>query len=346
MNLLDQLEQSQVETWRAGLEQASDLQALETCRRELLEKAGHLGKVQSAIGGCPPEERKVVGARLGEVRKELTEAFEERKALLEAESREARYEDERRDLTELLGAPKVGHAHIISQTQEVLEDVFLGMGYVIAEGPELEDDWHNFEALNFPPGHPARSNWDTYHVDSGAEGSPLMRTHTSPVQIRTMEAFAPPIYAVMPGQTYRRETPDARHLAVFHQIEGLVIDRHITFADLAGCIDTFTKAYFGEGMESRLRPGCFPFTEPSAEFEVTCIFCSGDGCRTCSQTGWIELGGCGMVDPNVLEACHLDPEEWGGFAFGFGIERLAQLKYGFSDARVLLDNDLRFLQQA
>lgn len=263
--------------------------------------------------------------------------------MLATEVRRRRHEAERLDLTELVGSSDVGHLHIVTQTRQELEDVFLGMGFMVADGPELEDDWHNFEALNFPPGHPARSNWDTFHVDLGEDK--LMRTHTSPVQVRMMESHRPPIYAVMPGQCYRRETPDARHLAVFNQIEGLVIDEHITFGDLAGCIETFTRAYFGPDINARLRPAFFPFTEPSAEFEVTCFFCSGDGCRTCSRTGWIELGGCGMVDPNVLIASDIDPEVYSGFAFGFGIERCAMLRYGLDDARALLDNDIRLLRQ-
>jgi phenylalanyl-tRNA synthetase alpha chain len=264
---------------------------------------------------------------------------------LEVAERAARLEVERLDLTEVMGSPDDGHIHLITQTRYELEDVFAGMGFAVAEGPEVEDDWHNFEALNFPPGHPARSSWDTFFVELGNEEQVLLRTHTSPVQVRVMESQKPPIYSVMPGQCYRRETPDARHLAVFNQIEGLVIDKGITFGDLAGCIDTFTQAYFGPGIHARLRPAFFPFTEPSAEFEVVCFFCKGEGCRTCSKTGWIELGGCGMVDPNVLTAVGIDPEEYSGFAFGFGIERCAQLRHDIDDMRVLLDNDIRFLTQ-
>ena len=219
------------------------------------------------------------------------------------------------------------------------------MGFTVSEGPHVETDWYNFEALNFPPGHPARSMHDTLFLDWGAPESTLLRTHTSPVQIRVMESQPPPIYTVIPGKSHRRDTPDARHLPGFSQIEGLVVDRDITFGDLAGTIELFTEAYFGPGTHSRLRPSYFPFTEPSAEFEVTCIFCKGDGCRVCSQTGWIELGGCGMVHPNVLKAGGIDPEDWTGFAFGFGIDRLAQMKYGLEDMRVFLDNDIRFLSQ-
>ncbi len=329
----------------ADIHAARTLDELADRERRYTGKDSHVTAMQRAIGSLPPDQRKNAGARVNALRSQLTDAFSTRREVLARHERSAQLEAERMDLTEIVGSVRSGHAHVVAQTREQLEDVFLGMGFTIAEGPELEDDWHNFEALNFPPGHPARSSWDTFHVALGDEQSTLMRTHTSPVQVRVMESRRPPIYSVMPGQCYRRETPDARHLAVFNQIEGLVIDRNITFGDLAGCIDTFTQAYFGEGIVSRLRPAFFPFTEPSAEFEVTCIFCTGDGCRTCSHTGWIELGGCGMVDPNVLNASGIDPEEYSGFAFGFGIERCAQLKHGLSDARILLDNDIRFLRQ-
>jgi len=219
------------------------------------------------------------------------------------------------------------------------------MGYRVAEGPEVETDWHNFEALNIPPAHPARASHDTLYLDWGAPESTLVRTHTSPVQIRIMQEQPPPIYAVMPGRVYRKDTPDPRHLPGFSQIEGLVVDRNITFADLAGTIEVFTHAYFGPGIQSRLRPSYFPFTEPSAEFEITCPICTGAGCRTCSDTGWLELGGCGMVHPNVFAAVGIDSEEWSGFAFGFGIDRLLQTFHAIPDMRVLLDNDLRFLTQ-
>jgi phenylalanyl-tRNA synthetase alpha chain len=219
------------------------------------------------------------------------------------------------------------------------------MGYAVAEGPEAETDWRNFEALNLPPGHPARSMWDTFYLRLEPPGSTLLRTHTSPVQIRVMQAQPPPIFIVAPGRCYRRETPDARHLPVFHQIEGLVVDRGISFADLSGTIEAFTTAYFGPEIHSRLRPSFFPFTEPSAEYEINCTICRGAGCRTCSGTGWVELGGAGMVDPAVFAAVGIDDEEWSGFAFGFGIDRCAQMRHGIADMRVLLENDIRFLSQ-
>jgi phenylalanyl-tRNA synthetase alpha chain len=249
------------------------------------------------------------------------------------------------DLTEVLGDSGRGHLHLLTQTRDELEDVFVGMGYRVAEGPEAETDWYNFEALNMPPAHPARGMWDTLYLEVGEQESTLLRTHTSPVQIRVMESQPPPIYIVAPGRVYRRDTPDARHLATFHQIEGLVVDRGITFGDLAGTIESFTGAYFGPDIHSRLRPSYFPFTEPSAEFEVTCPICAGTGCRTCSGSGWIELGGCGMVDPNVFAAVGIDPDVYSGFAFGFGIDRLAQVRCALPDMRALLDNDIRFLTQ-
>jgi phenylalanyl-tRNA synthetase alpha chain len=238
------------------------------------------------------------------------------------------------DLTEHFGSAGRGRAHIVTQAWQRLEDVFIGMGFQVAEGPEVETDWHNFEALNMPPSHPARSMHDTFYVDHGNPGSTVLRTHTSPVQIRVMQSVKPPIYQVMPGRVFRNETTDSTHLAVFHQIEGLVVDRGITLADLAGTIDVFTKAFFGDGFESRLRPSYFPFTEPSAEFDI----------RTPSGS-WLELGGCGMVHPNVLRAGGIDPEEWSGFAFGFGIDRMAKERHGVGDVRDMYTNDVRFIEQ-
>ena len=320
----------------------ADMRAAET---EVLGRQSPLAELQRQLGGLPPDERKEAGRAVNAARTRLQDAVAARRSALEAAERRARLEAERLDLTEVLPAPGRGHLHLVTQARDELEDVFVGMGYLVAEGPEVETDWHNFEALNIPPAHPARSAFDTLYVDLGPPESVLFRTHTSPVQIRVMESQPPPVYAVMPGRVYRRDTPDARHTPGFSQIEGLVVDRGITFGDLAGTIETFTHAYFGPGISARLRPAYFPFTEPSAEFEVTCTICRGDGCRTCSQTGWIELGGCGMVHPNVLAAVGLDSEEWTGFAFGFGIDRLAQMRHAISDMRILLDNDIRFVTQ-
>jgi phenylalanyl-tRNA synthetase alpha chain len=313
---------------------------------EVLGKRGRLTLLNRQLGALEPDQRRDAGRRLKEVKQELERHFAGVRTHDDARERDARLTADRLDLTEVVADPfGRGHLHLVTRTQQALEDVFVGMGYTVSEGPHVETDWYNFEALNFPPGHPARSMHDTLFVYWGAPESTMLRTHTSPVQIRVMESQLPPIYTVIPGKCHRRDTPDARHLPGFNQIEGLVVDHGITFGDLAGTIEQFTTAYFGPGRHSRLRPGFFPFTEPSGEFEITCHVCEGSGCRTCSHTGWIELGGCGMVDPNVFAAVGIDPEEWSGFAFGFGIDRLAQMKYGIEDMRVFLDNDVRFLSQ-
>ena len=324
---------------------ASSLDELKAVDGEVLGKRSPLSAQKASLKDLSPDERREVGRALNEARQRIEAAVADRRAVLEAAERALRLESERLDLTESTRRIRRGHLHLVSQAQMALEDVFVGMGFTVAEGPEAETDWYNFEALNMPPAHPARSMWDTMYLDLGEPESTLLRTHTSPVQIRVMEAQPPPVYSVMPGRCYRLDTPDASHLATFHQIEGLVVDRGITFGDLAGTIQAFTSAYFGEDISARLRPSYFPFTEPSAEFDITCVICKGQGCRTCSRTGWLELGGCGMVHPNVLRAVHLDPEEWSGFAFGFGIDRMANMRHGVDDLRELITNDIRFLEQ-
>jgi phenylalanyl-tRNA synthetase alpha chain len=266
----------------------------------------------------------------------VEQAAAERESVVKRAAFAGAVEADRVDMSELAlrAGTRRGRMHLVTQATERLEDVFVGLGFRIAEGPEVETDFHNFEALNMPPSHPARSMWDTLFVDQDPQGSVVLRTHTSPVQIRVMQEWPPPIYAVMPGRVFRKETPDATHMPVFHQIEGLVVDRNITFADLAGTIESFTKAFFGEGFTSRLRPSYFPFTEPSAEFDIR----RPDG-------SWIELGGCGMVHPRVLAAAGLDPEEWSGFAFGFGIDRMAKERHGVEDIREMYSNDVRFTEQ-
>ena len=324
---------------------AATLDELSRVSTELVGKRSTLATMGRSLGGLAPEERRERGAELQAARARLEEAIAARRSDLEQGERLRALAADRMDLTEVIAGSRRGHLHLLTQTRDELEDVFLGMGYRVAEGPEVESDWYNFEALNMPPAHPARGMWDTLYLQLGEEESTVLRTHTSPVQIRVMESQRPPIYIVAPGRVYRRDTPDARHLATFHQIEGLVVDRGISFGDLAGTIETFTGAYFGPDIHSRLRPSYFPFTEPSAEFEVTCAICRGSGCRTCTGTGWVELGGCGMVHPNVLGAVGIDPEEWSGFAFGFGIDRCAQVRHEVPDMRVFLDNDLRLLTQ-
>jgi len=324
--------------------EAADLDALAALDTEHLGKRSRLSAIKASMRDLEPEQRKVLGASLNRARGELEAAVARRRSELEAAARREQLSKERLDLTEHLGRAAIGHAHVVTQAWERLEDVFCGMGFHVADGPEVETDWFNFEALNLPVAHPARSMWDTLYLDTAGldgveEGELLLRTHTSPVQVRTMlqavaSGHGPPIYVVCPGRVYRRDTADATHLPVFHQIEALVVDRGITMGHLAGTIEEFTKAYFGESMTSRLRPSYFPFTEPSGEFDVT----APDG-------SWLELGGCGMVHPNVLRAGGLDPEEWSGFAFGFGIDRLAKIRHQVDDLREFVVNDVRFLEQ-
>ncbi len=313
-----------------------DVAALTT---RLTGKKSQLVQLKSRLGSLESiDDKKAAGAAINEALAAVAAGLDVRRVALAAEALAAQVESERLDLTEFVGKPTRGHAHLVTQAWERLEDVFIGLGFQVAEGPEVETDWHNFEALNMPIGHPARGEWDTLFVDhvppGGEPGTTVLRTHTSPVQIRTMLESEPPIYIVAPGRVFRRDTPDATHMPVFHQIEGLVIDRNITMADLAGTIEAFTKAFFGHGWTSRLRPSYFPFTEPSAEFDIQ----RPDG-------SWIELGGCGMVHPNVLRAGGLDPEEWSGFAFGFGIDRMAIMRHGVADIREMFSDDIRFMEQ-
>jgi phenylalanyl-tRNA synthetase alpha chain len=327
---------------RSEIEKISDGDGLDELERSLLGKRSVLSDVHQAIKDLAPEDRPKAGRAIADFKEQITKLLEERRSALS---------DGRGETVELLDltlpgrGPGRGHLHLITQVQQELEDVFVGLGYEVAEGPEVETDFYNFEALNMPAAHPARSMWDTLYVKLGRPEEVLLRTHTSPVQIRVMESQPPPVYKVMPGRCYRRDTLDARHSPVFHQIEGLVVDRGITFGDLAGTIDAFTRAYFGPGHTARLRPSYFPFTEPSAEFEVTCFACDGVGCSVCSKTGWIELGGCGMVDPNVFAAVGYDSEEYTGFAFGFGLERMAMQRYGVEHIKAFFENDVRFLRQ-
>ena len=314
---------------------ASTLDEIRVLDTDLLGKKSPLALLKTGLGKLTTvDEKKAAGQALNEAMLAVEEVLNARRALLGRAERDVQLAAEALDLTEHFNAPGRGKAHIVTQAWQRLEDVFVGLGFQVAEGPEVETDWYNFEALNMPPSHPARSMHDTFYVDHGQPGSTVLRTHTSPVQIRVMQNVAPPIYMIMPGRVFRNETTDATHLAVFHQIEGLVIDRGITLADLAGTIEAFTQAFFGPGFTSRLRPSYFPFTEPSAEFDI----------RT-PKGDWLELGGCGMVHPNVLRAGGLDPEEWSGFAFGFGIDRMAKERHGVGDVREMYTNDIRFIEQ-
>ena len=319
---------------RARVNAAATLDELRAVESEVLGRRSALAELRQRLGALDPDDRRNVGKVLNGAMQALGTALEARRAVLAAAERTERLLAERMDLTEVLPGRPAGHLHLVTQAVQELEDLFVGMGFTVAEGPEVETDWHNFGALNFPEGHPARDMYDTFYVNFGPPGSTLLRTHTSPVQIRVMTAGPPPYYCVIPGRCFRTDTADATHLPVFHQIEGLVVDRDITFADLAGTIDAFTKAYYGGDFASRLRPSYFPFTEPSAEFDIR----RPDGT-------WLELGGCGMVHPNVLRNCGLDPDEWQGFAFGFGIDRLAAARHGVDDLRDLFTNDIRFLTQ-
>jgi phenylalanyl-tRNA synthetase alpha chain len=321
-----------------------DPETLHAVEIDLTGRRSVLAEAKKSLGGLDDDGRRAVGRRLNEVRQQVEEVVAARREVLAAEERRARLEHERLDLTERRPA-RAGHLHLVTQARDHLEDVFVGMGFTVAEGPEVETDFYNFEALNLPPSHPARGMWDTFYVELGEPGTILLRTHTSPVQIRVMEATEPPICSIMPGRVYRRDTADASHTPVFHQIEGLVVDRGVSFADLAGTLDAFTRAYFGREVSSRLRPSYFPFTEPSAEYDISCVFCGGGGCRSCGGTGWLELGGCGMVHPNVFRAVGYDPDEWSGFAFGFGIDRMTAQRSGVDDLRDLFTNDVRFLEQ-
>jgi phenylalanyl-tRNA synthetase alpha chain len=308
-----------------------ELRAVEV---EVLGKRSELSALKQQLGQLDVDERRAAGRAFNEARARIESGLDERRRALERTERREKLEAERLDLTEIVERRRYGHLHLVTQAIEILEDVFVGLGFTVAEGPEVEDEWHNFGALNFPLGHPARDMYDTLYVEWGEPGSTLLRTHTSPVQVRVLEQQRPPVYSIMPGRTFRQDTADATHLPVFNQIEGLVVDRGITFAHLAGTIDAFTKAYFGGEFSSRLRPSYFPFTEPSAEFDII----RPDG-------SFLELGGCGMVHPSVLTNCGVDPEEWQGFAFGFGIERLAMMRHGVDDMRDLITNDIRFLSQ-
>ncbi len=321
-----------------------DLEALHALEVDLTGRRSLLVEAKRELGRLDADERRQLGQKVNEARDAIEELLAARRLELVAEARSSQLEAERLDLTEREPG-RTGRLHLVTQARDRLEDVFVGMGFTVAEGPEVETDFYNFEALNLPPSHPARGMWDTFYVDVGEPGTVLLRTHTSPVQIRVMEATEPPICSIMPGRVYRRDTADATHTPVFHQIEGLVVDEGISFADLAGTLDAFTRAYFGREVRSRLRPSYFPFTEPSAEYDISCVFCAGVGCRSCGGTGWLELGGCGMVHPNVFAAVGYDPERWTGFAFGFGIDRMTAQRHGVDDLRELFTNDVRFLEQ-
>jgi phenylalanyl-tRNA synthetase alpha chain len=339
--MIDQLRNLQEAALRQ-LEQ-TDMAGLEAWRIAFLGKKGELASVLRGMGALPAQERPVVGQAANDVRGRLEEAYETRRAALVGEEAARRESAEAIDVTLPGRKSFVGAEHPLRQVMRRAEDIFVGMGFTIEEGPEVELDYYNFEALNFPKDHPARDMQDTFFIHEDL----LLRTHTSPVQARAMERMRPalPIRIVVLGRVYRRDDDDATHSHAFTQIEGLVVDRGVRMSDLKGTLLAFAREMFGPDQDVRLRPSFFPFTEPSAELDVRCIHCGGAGCRTCKQTGWIEILGCGMVHPNVLRTGGYDPDEVTGFAFGMGVERIAMLMYGVEDIRQFYINDLRFLRQ-
>lgn len=313
---------------------------MEAARVRFLGRKAELALLLRTIPELPVEERPEVGRVGNLIRRELEAAVEARRVDLETQELVDGLEKERIDISLPGWRSPLGHLHLVTQTQREIEDIFTGMGYEIADGPEVETEYYNFEALNTPADHPARSLHDTFFVGEEV----VLRTHTSPVQVRTMEKQRPPVHIIVPGRAYRRDS-DATHTPMFHQVEGLVVDERITLADLKGTLETFARAMFGSDRSVRLRPHFFPFTEPSVEVDVSCMMCDGAGCRLCKKSGWLEILGAGMVDPNVFGFVDYDPEVYSGFAFGMGIERIAMLKHGVNDLRLFFENDLRFLRQ-
>ncbi|MEC3882844.1 phenylalanine--tRNA ligase subunit alpha [Halobacillus sp. HZG1] len=338
----ERLEELQQEAL-AKVEQANSVQGLKDIRVEYLGKKGPITEVLRGMGKLSKEERPVIGQLANDVRENIAQAIEEKQTSLEDEALEKQLEEESIDVTLPARPVKIGGPHLLTSIVEEIEDLFIGMGFEIKEGPEVETDYYNFEALNLPKGHPARDMQDSFYVTEEL----LMRTHTSPVQARTMGAKdgSEPVKMICPGKVYRRDTDDATHSHQFTQIEGLLVDKNVRMSDLKGVLNAFAKQMFGADREIRLRPSFFPFTEPSVEMDISCKVCGGKGCSVCKGTGWIEILGGGMVHPNVLEMAGYDPKEYSGFAFGMGPERIAMLKYGVDDIRHFYTNDIRFLEQ-
>lgn len=326
---------------KAELSQISDTKLLEEFRVKFLGKKGEITSILKQMGKLSAEERPVIGQLANKVRADIEEALNERKAELKSKLEEMRLKEEALDVTLPGKAQKIGRAHPLEVTLEQVEEVFLGMGFDIVEGPEVETDHYCFEALNMPNHHPARDTQDTFYINENV----LLRTQTSSVQIRTMEKMKPPIRIISPGRVYRSDAVDATHSPLFHQIEGLVIDKGITMADLKGTLELLMKRLYGDDAKIRLRPHHFPYTEPSAEVDLMCFNCHGKGCSMCKQEGWVELLGSGMVHPKVLADCGIDPEVYSGFAFGIGLERITMGRYSINDMRLLYENDMRFLEQ-
>ena len=340
MSIIDNLQsiRRQVE---GELEKATGTGTLEEIRQKALGKKGELTALLKGLGQLAPEERPKMGAQINEVRAALEEKLEAVKARLQKAEREAALKAEALDVTEPRALPPVGGAHPITLALEELLDCFTGLGFEVVEGPEVELDHYNFELMNIPKNHPARDAQDTFYIDDNI----VLRTHTSPMQARTLLTRKPPIRIVCPGRVYRADEVDATHSPVFHQLEGLVVDEDVTMGDLRGTLEAFAKKLYGPDISTRFRPSFFPFTEPSAEVDLTCSACHGKGCRICKGTGWVEVLGCGMVNPKVLEMCGVDSHKYSGFAFGIGLERIAMKRYGIRDMRLLYEGDVRLLSQ-
>ena len=314
---------------------------LEKARIQYLGKKGELTAILKQMGKLSAEERPVIGQLANEIRKDIEDTIANKSAEIKKAAQEKRLAEETLDVTMPGTLPQIGYKHPLSIVLDEIKDIFMGMGFDIAEGPEVEYDYYNFEALNIPKDHPARDTQDTFYINDNI----VLRTQTSPVQIRVMEKTQPPIRIIAPGRVFRSDAVDATHSPLFHQIEGLVVDKGITMADLKGTLETFAKRLYGENTKIRLRPHHFPFTEPSCEIDVSCFKCGGKGCPLCKHTGWIEVLGGGVVNRKVLENCNIDPDEYSGFAFGIGIERIAMLKYGINNIGLMFENNLQFLKQ-
>ncbi|MDV4150640.1 phenylalanine--tRNA ligase subunit alpha [Clostridium sp. AL.422] len=323
------------------LTNADSSSKLEEIRVKYLGKKGELTTILRSMGGLSKEERPIVGKLVNEVKKEVEDKIEEKLNVIKEKEKNDKLASEIIDISMPGKKNIIGKRHPLDLTLESMKDIFISMGFTVEEGPEVELDYYNFEALNIPKNHPARSEQDTFYVNDNL----VLRTQTSPVQIRVMENQTPPIKMIGPGKVYRSDAVDATHSPIFYQMEGLVIDKGVTFADLKGTLELFAKKMFGDKVKTKFRPHHFPFTEPSAEMDATCFVCEGEGCRVCKGSGWIELLGCGMVHPEVLRNCGIDPEVYSGFAFGFGVDRMVMLKYGIDDIRLLYESDMRFLNQ-
>jgi len=325
---------------REEIAQSKSIDHLEQVRVRLLGKKGEITALLKLLGEMAPDARKAAGAKINEAKEAIVKALDERRAALEADKLAQQLASETIDVTLPGRGQDIGGLHPVTRVRRRIEQIFRNAGFTIADGPEIEDDWHNFEALNIPANHPARAMHDTFYFGDGR----LLRTHTSPVQVRVMQQQKPPLRIIAPGRVYRCDS-DMTHTPMFHQVEGLVVDEGISFANLKSVLHEFMKALFEKDVKMRLRPSYFPFTEPSAEVDISCVSCGGTGCRVCKQTGWVEVAGCGVVHPNVLRAVNIDPERYTGYAFGMGIDRLTMLRYNVNDIRLYFENDLRFLKQ-